>query len=125
MNVLSITGILAKDIEMRRTTSGISVVTSTIAVQRAFKGPDGEKQTDFIDFVAWDKKAEYLSTYAKKGDRLEITGRLESRKYKDRDGKDRTVWECIVENVVSFSKEPKEKAKEEQKHECDYDSLPF
>ena len=125
MNVLSITGNLAKDIEMRRTTSGISVVTSTIAVQRAFKGPDGEKQTDFIDFVAWDKKAEYLSTYAKKGDRLEITGRLESRKYKDRDGNDRTAWECIVENIVSFSKEPKEKAKEEQKHEYDYDSLPF
>lgn len=125
MNVLSITGNLAKDIEMRRTTSGISVVTSTIAVQRAFKGPDGEKQTDFIDFVAWDKKAEYLSTYAKKGDRLEITGRLESRKYKDRDGNDRTAWECIVENIVSFSKEPKEKAKEEQKHEYDYDLLPF
>ena len=125
MNVLSITGNLAKDIEMRRTTSGISVVTSTIAVQRAFKGPDGEKQTDFIDFVAWDKKAEYLSTYAKKGDRLEITGRLESRKYKDRDGNDRTAWECIVENIVSFSKEPKEKAKEEQKHERDYDLLPF
>lgn len=102
MNLLIITGNLTKDPELRKTLTGVSVVSGTLAVTRAFK-QNGEKQTDFIDFVAWDKKAEYLNTYAKKGDRLEISGRLESRTYQDRDGQDKKVWECIVENVTSFT----------------------
>ncbi len=104
MNLLIITGSLTKDPELKKTQNGVSVVSGTIAVQRAFKDRNGEKGVDFIDFVAWDKKAEYLSDYARKGDRLEISGRLESRKYVDRDNQEKNVWECIVENVTSFNK---------------------
>lgn len=118
MNSLNITGNLTRDPELRQTRDGISVVSGTIAVQRAFKGRDGEKSADFIDFVAWDKKAEYLSTFAKKGDRLEISGRLESRKYTDRNNQERIVWECIVENVTSFSKKSEEKPQESNSAEA-------
>lgn len=104
MNVLTITGNLTSDPTLRKTTAGVSVVSGTIAVPRTFKGPNGEKGVDYIDFVAWDKKAEYLDTYAKKGDRAEISGRLESRKYTDRNNQERLVWECIVENIVTFAK---------------------
>lgn len=107
MNVLSITGNLTKDIELKKTTNGTSVVSSTVAVQRAYKGQDGAKAVDFIDFVAWDKKAEYLAKYAKKGDRVEMMGRLESRKFTDRNGQERLVWECIAENVMCFSRQEK------------------
>lgn len=122
MNVLTITGNLVKDAELRKTTNGMSVVSGTIAVQRAYKTPNGEKQTDFINFVAWDKKADYLSTYAKQGDRIEMQGRLESRKYTDSNGQERIVWECIVENVMAFSKPKPEETKEE---EITSDDLPF
>jgi single-strand DNA-binding protein len=123
MNVLTITGNLTKDLELKKTNNGVSVVSGTIAVQRAFKGPNGEKGVDFIDFVAWDKKAEYLSQYAKKGDRLEISGRLESRKYTDRNNQERFVWECIIENVMSFSKRQADNSGNE--NNIPDDDLPF
>ena len=123
MNVLTITGNLVKDAELRKTTNGMSVVSGTVAVQRAYKTPNGEKQTDFINFVAWDKKADYLSTYAKRGDRIEMQGRLESRKYTNSNGQEQIVWECIVENVMAFSKPKTEETKEEE-NTLD-DDLPF
>ena len=106
MNVLSITGNLAREIEIKKTSGGIMVANGTLAVLRAFKGKDGDKATDYIDFVAWDRKAEYLSQYAKKGCRLEITGRLESRRITEDSGLQRIVWECVVENVTAYTKRP-------------------
>lgn len=129
MNSLIITGSLTKDPELRYTQSNVAVVSGTLAVQRAFKDRNGEKVTDFIDFVAWDKKALYLCNYAKKGDRLEIQGRLESRKYIDRDNQEKKVWECIVENVTSFSKreEPEQEPSTDLEEEIALpdDDLPF
>lgn len=131
MNVICITGNLTKDLEIRSTQSGIKVASGTIAVNRAFKR-NGEKETDFIDFTAFDKKAEYLNQYARKGDRLEISGRLESRKYTDRNGNDRIAWEVIVENITSFNKreDSAPAKKEEPKNDLDQvdivdDDLPF
>lgn len=131
MNQINITGNITKDPELRKTTAGVSVVSGTLAVPRAFK-QNGEKLTDFIDFVAWDKKADYLADYARKGDRLEISGRLESRTYQDRDGQDKKVWEVIVENVTSFAN-PNNKKLEEALEDLDPtndankfdDDLPF
>lgn len=110
MNLLIVTGNLATEIELKKTTTGVSVVSSAVAVQRAFKSANGEKAVDFIQFVAWDKKAEYLSSFAKKGDRLEMSGRLESRRYFDKNKQPCLVWELIVENVVSFSKKKTEES---------------
>ena len=115
MNSIILTGNITKDPELRKTSGGTSVVSATVAVNRTFKDKDGNKQVDYIDFVAWDKKAEYLSSFCRKGDRLELKGRLVSRKYEDRDGNQRTAWEVIVEDITSFntSKEPREEAKKQ------------
>lgn len=124
MNVIALTGNLTRDPELRKTAAGTSVVSATIAVTRAMKGPNGEKKTDFIDFVAWDRKADYLSQYAHKGDRLDLTGRLESREYQGRNGEKRIAWEVIAENVTCFSK-PKEEQKTEDAADPVDDDMPF
>lgn len=122
MNLLIVTGNLANEIELKKTASGVSVVSGAVAVQRAFKGPKGEKEVDYVSFVAWDKKADYLSRFAKKGDRLEMSGRLESRRYYDKDSRPCIVWELIVENVVSFSKK---KTEESMAEPLTGDELPY
>lgn len=103
MNKVELTGNLTRDPDLRRTASGISVANITVAVNRVNKGPNGEKQTDFINVVCWDKKAEYIQQYARKGDRVELDGKLESRKYTDQSGNERTVWEVIADNITSFN----------------------
>lgn len=125
MNILSITGNLVRDLELRKTPSGVSVVTGSVAVQRAFKDKDGNKGVDYIDFVGWNEKAEYLSKYAKKGDRLEISGRLESRNYTDKNNQKRIVWECIIENVMVLSKDSRQNEEVKQETAFEDDDLPF
>lgn len=134
MNVLIVSGNITRDPEIQTTKSGMKVAHGTIAVQRERKTPDGEKITDFIDFSAFDKKAEYLQAYAHKGDRLEMRGRLESRKYTDRNNQERTAWELIVDSATAFSKKedkpeakPEETPKEERPTYADaaFDDLPF
>jgi single-strand DNA-binding protein len=104
MNVLVVSGNLSKEPELRKTLSGTSVASSTIAVNRARKNANGEKETDFIDFSCFGQTADYLVKYAHKGDRGELSGRLESRKYTDKNGNTRVVWEMIAEQVTIFNK---------------------
>lgn len=112
MNKVILTGNLARDIELRATPQGTSVVSSCIAVSRDRKDQNGEYGTDFINFVAWQQQADYLNKYAQKGDRLEIVGRWQVRKYNDRNGLEQTSNEVVVESVTCFSKEPKAEANE-------------
>lgn len=104
MNVLVVSGNLSKEPELRKTLSGTSVASSTIAVNRARKNANGEKETDFIDFSCFGQTADYLVKYAHKGDRGELSGRLESHKYTDKNGNTRVVWEMIAEQVTIFNK---------------------
>lgn len=97
MNQISITGNLAREPELSKTPNGVSVCRGTVAVDRAFK-KNGERATDYFDFSAFDRKADYIAQYAHKGDRLEITGRMESHKV-EADGKAITYWGIVVENV--------------------------
>lgn len=92
MNQAVLTGRVTKDIELRTTQNGKSVASFTLAVNRI---PDG---ADFISCVAWGKDAENISRYVSKGHRLGITGRLQSRSYKDKDGKTVYVTEVVVEH---------------------------
>ena len=100
LNHITIMGRLTRDPELRSTQSGVSVTSFTVAVDRDFGGRDGgERQTDFIDCVAWRSTGEFVSKYFHKGSMIVVSGRLQSRKWQDRDGNNRTNWEVIADNV--------------------------
>ena len=100
LNHITIMGRLTRDPELRSTQSGVSVTSFTVAVDRDFGGRDGgERQTDFIDCVAWRQTGEVVSKYFHKGSMIVVSGRLQSRKWQDRDGNNRTNWEVIADNV--------------------------
>ncbi|MBR6812056.1 MAG: single-stranded DNA-binding protein [Oscillospiraceae bacterium] len=100
LNRIILMGRLTRDPELRRTQSGIAVATFTLAVDRDFSSRDGgEKQTDFIDIVAWRNTAEFVSRYFTKGRMAVVEGRLQIRPWEDRDGNKRRSTEVIADNV--------------------------
>ena len=100
LNHIVIMGRLTRDPELRTTQAGVSVTSFTVAVDRDFGGRDGgERQTDFIDCVAWRSTGEFVSKYFHKGSMIVVSGRLQSRKRQDRDGNNRTSWEINADNV--------------------------
>lgn len=99
LNRVSIMGHLVRDPELRRTQSGIAVTTMTIAVDRDFKSQDGTKQTDFFDVVAWRNTAEFASRYFFKGRVMIVDGRLQTKKWTDREGNKRTSVEIVADNI--------------------------
>lgn len=92
-------GRLTKDPELRRTPSGTAVATFSIAVDRDFKGKDGERETDFIDIVAWRQTAEFVSKHLTKGRMAVVEGRLQIRDYTNKDGQKRRVVEIVADNI--------------------------
>ncbi len=100
LNHIVIMGRLTRDPELRYTQSQTPVASFTVAVDRDFGGRDGgEKQTDFIDCSAWRQTGEFVSKYFRKGSMIVVSGRLQSRKWQDRDGNNRTNWEISADNV--------------------------
>ena len=100
LNHITIMGRLTRDPELRYTQSQTPVASFTLAVDRDYGGRDGgERQTDFIDCVAWRQTAEFVSKYFQKGRMAVVSGRLQSRKWQDRDGNNRTSWEVNVDNI--------------------------
>ena len=100
LNHIVIMGRLTRDPELRSTQAGVSVTSFTVAVDRDFGGRDGgERQTDFIDCVAWRSTGEFVSKYFHKGSMMVVSGRLQSRKWQDREGNNRTSWEINADNV--------------------------
>ena len=100
LNHITIMGRLVRDPELRSTQSGTSVASFTVACDRDFGGRDGgDKQTDFIDCVAWRQTGEFVSKYFRKGSMIVVSGRLQSRKWQDREGNNRTNWEVNADNV--------------------------
>ena len=100
LNHITIMGRLTRDPELRTTQAGVSVVSFTVACDRDFGGRDGgERQTDFIDCVAWRSTGEFVSKYFHKGSMIVVSGRLQSRKWQDREGNNRTSWEINADNV--------------------------
>ena len=100
LNHIVIMGRLTRDPELRTTQAGVSVTSFTVAVDRDFGGRDGgERQTDFIDCVAWRQTGEFVSKYFHKGSMIVVSGRLQSRKWQDREGNNRTNWEINADNV--------------------------
>lgn len=99
MNKIFISGRLVRDPELKTTASGTEFCTLTVAVDRRRKDSNGERQTDFFDVTAWSKTGVFVNQYFKKGDGINIEGRMESRKYVDGDGKNRVFWGLTVDNV--------------------------
>ena len=97
-------GRLTKDIELRCTTSGKSVVSNTIAIKNDFKNVNGEYDSEFINIQVWGKTAEFLSQYAKKGSLICIEGRIATRDYDDSNGNKRYVTEVICNSVEFLEK---------------------
>lgn len=110
INSVVLMGRLTADVVLRTTTSGTSVASFTIAVERNYKQGD-EKQADFINIVAWRNTAEFVSKYFHKGDMIAIEGAIQTRKYEDNNGNKRTATEVVADNV-SFCGSKAEKKEE-------------
>lgn len=100
LNHITIMGRLTREPELRRTGSGVAVASFTVAVDRDFSGKDGgEKETDFIDCVAWRNTGEFVSKYFAKGSMAVVSGRLQIHSWKDKDGNNRRTAEVVADNV--------------------------
>ena len=100
LNHITIMGRLTRDPELRRTGSGIAVASFTVAVDRDFADKQsGEKETDFIDCVAWRQTGEFVSKYFTKGRMIVVDGRLQIRSYTDKEGNKRRTAEVVADHV--------------------------
>ena len=99
LNCAVIMGRLVADPELRTTTSGISVISFRVAVDRNFVRQGEERQADFIDVVAWRQTAEFVSRYFRKGSMIAVQGSIQTRNYEDRNGNKRTAVEIVADNV--------------------------
>lgn len=108
LNKIIIMGRLTADVELRRTNTGTAVASFTLACDRDF----GEKETDFIEVVAWKNTAEFVSKYFGKGRMAVVSGRLQIRKWQDKDGNKRQTAEVVADNVY-FGDSKKDESKSE------------
>ena len=127
LNRIDIMGRLTGDPELRRTQSGTAVASFTIAVERDYKPEGGEKETDFFDVVAWRKTAEFVCRYFTKGRMAVIDGRLQTRKWTDKNGGNRVAVEIIADSVYFGDSKKSVPDGENEPVELEYDDgdLPF
>lgn len=99
LNHITVMGRITRDPELRRTNNGVAVTSFTVAVDRDFAPNGGEKETDFIDCVAWKHTAEFVNNYFGKGRMIVVSGRLQIRSWTDKDGNKRKNAEIVADNV--------------------------
>ena len=99
INRVILVGRLTRDVEVRKTTSGLSVATFTVACNRRQSANSQDRQADFISCVAWRQTADFLASYAKKGNLVGIEGRIQTRNYDGADGKKVYVTEVVCDSV--------------------------
>ena len=102
LNKAILMGRLTRDPELRHTQSNMAVCSFSLAIDRGRKDQNGERQTDFIDCVAWGRQAEFVAQWFTKGSMAIVVGRIQSRRWQDQNGNNRTAVE-IVANNVSFA----------------------
>ena len=100
MNSVQLIGRLTKDLDLRYTQSGKAVATGTLAVNRRFKNASGESEADFINIQIWDKSAENLVNFTRKGSQIGVNGRIQTRNYENKEGARVYVTEIVVENFT-------------------------
>lgn len=101
MNKVTLIGRLTKDPELRYTSSNIAVVSFTLAVDRGYTSPNGERQADFLNIVVWRKPAENVKKFLTKGSQVAVDGSIQTRSYDDQNGQKRYITE-ILANSVEF-----------------------
>lgn len=99
INCAVIMGRLTADPELRTTSSGISVTTFCVAVDRSFVRPGEERQADFINVTAWRQTADFVTRYFRKGSMIAVQGSIQTRSYEDKNGNRRTAVEIVADNV--------------------------
>lgn len=99
LNSIIIMGRLTSDPELRSTSSGLSVTTFTVAVDRNYAKPGEEKKTDFIPVSAWRSTADFVSKYFRKGSMIAVQGSLQTRNYEDKNGNKRVAFEVLADQV--------------------------
>ncbi len=99
LNSVIIMGRLTADPELRTTSSGLSVTSFTVAVDRRFQRQGEERQTDFISVVAWRQTADFVTRFFHKGDMIAVQGSLQVRNYEDKNGNKRTAYDVVADNV--------------------------
>ena len=99
INKVVLVGRLTSDPEVRQTQSGLSVVSFTVACNRPYQ-KNGERVADFINCVAWRQTADFIGKYFRKGNAIGLDGSIQTRKYQDKDGNNRTAVEVLVDNVA-------------------------
>ena len=107
LNYITLMGRLTRDPELRYTQQNTPVASFTLAVDRDYQPGGSERQTDFIDCVAWRKTAEFVTKHLQKGRLAVVTGRLQLRDYTDREGGKRRAAEVVAENVYFGDAKPK------------------
>ena len=120
LNQVCLMGRLAHDPELRKTQNDTAVCSFSIACERDGNG----KETDFLDCTAWRQTAEFVSQYFMKGSMVVVVGRLQIRKYKDRDGNNRTAPEIMVDRVYFGESKKRNDAEERPPHPTDADAPP-
>ena len=113
MNRIILLGRLVKDPDVKVTTSGKTVCTFTLAVDRPFSGKDGKREADFINIQTWNKTAEIVGNNLSKGQRLLVEGRLQIRSYDGKDGNKHYVTEVIADRVEFIERKEKSAQKAE------------
>lgn len=108
MNKVILVGRLTRDPEVKNTTTGKTVATFTLAIDRRFKNKDGQKEADFVPIVFWQKQAELVGQYLSKGSQLAISGRLQVRNYEAQDGQRRYITEVVGEELTFLSSSKRE-----------------
>lgn len=116
-------GRLTRDPELRHTQSGTAVCSFTLAIDRDRKDANGEKQTDFIECVAWNKQAEFVAQWFSKGMMAIVVGRIQSRKWQDQNGNNRTAIEINCEEV-SFGETKKNRDSNSDRQNSDFADMP-
>lgn len=98
LNVVALMGRLTADPELRATPAGVSVTSFTLAVDRSFVKQGEERQADFINCVAWRGAADFIAKYFRKGSLIAVDGKIQTRRYQDKDGHNQTAFEVVVDN---------------------------
>jgi single-strand DNA-binding protein len=122
LNNVIIMGRLTRDPELRRTQGGTAVTSFTMAVDRDFKSQSGEKETDFIDVVAWRNTGEFAAKYLAKGRMAAVEGRIQVRDWQDKDGNRRKSVEVVADNVY-FADSKRDSKPQESRDDQAFDEI--
>lgn len=124
LNNIVLLGRLTRDPELRRTASGISVASFTLAVDHDYAGEGGSRGADFIDIVAWRSKADFVCKYFTKGQMACVSGRLQIRNWTDNDGSKRRSAEVVAENIYFAGAKQSKSGNEPQPAPGEFTELP-